>query len=371
MHETMLPIGPYHPALKEPEYFRLFIEGEVIKDAQFQLGYNHRGIERLLQSKTYIQSVPLVEKICAICNHAHTTCFAEGVEKINRLEIPARARYIRTITSELERIQSHYLILGEFADSIGFETLFMHIWKERELVMELFEMFTGNRVSRVLNIIGGVRWDIDPHLEGHIRQNIRKIEKYAVGLEDTFAKDSLIKARISGHGVLEKERARKLGVVGPVARASGIDFDVRKDMPYSAFGEVDFDTVLDDAGDSMARTLVRVREIVESCKIIKNCLDNLPKGRLSVPFTKSVVGEISNRVEAPRGEDLHFIMTDKERPKRVRIRPPTYANIIALKDLLLDEKIADAAPIILSLDPCFSCTDRIAIIDEDGSEMRI
>jgi Ni,Fe-hydrogenase III large subunit len=371
MHETMLPIGPYHPALKEPEYFRLFIEGEVIKDAQFQLGYNHRGIEKLLESKTYIQSVPLIEKICAICNHAHTTCFSEGIEKLNGIEIPARAKYIRTIASELERIQSHYLVLGEFADTIGFETLFMHIWKERELVMELFELFTGNRVSRILNIIGGVRWDIDDHLEGHIRQSIRKIEKYAIGLEDTFAKDSLIKARISGHGVLSKERAKELNVVGPVARASGIAFDVRKELPYSGFADMDFDVIVEDSGDSMARTLVRVREIVESCKIIKQCLDNLPRGKLSVPFSESVIGEITQRVEAPRGEDLHFIITGKDRPSRVRIRPPTYANIAALEDLLAGEKVADAAPIILSLDPCFSCTDRIAIIDEKGDVMRI
>jgi len=371
MHETMLPIGPYHPALKEPEYFRLFIEGEVIKDAQFRLGYNHRGIEKLLQSKTYIQSVPMIEKICAICNHAHTTCFCEGVERLNDTQIPDRARYIRTITSELERIQSHYLILGTFADSIGYETLFMHIWKERELVMELFELFTGNRVSRILNVLGGVRWDIDKHLEGHIRANVKKLEKYAGELEGTFAKDSLIKARLTGHGVLGKENAKKYCVVGPVARACNIDNDVRKRIPYSAYKEVDFDIPLEDDGDMMARTLVRIREIKESCKIVLDCLNNLPEGKLSVPFTKSVEGEITQRVEAPRGENLHYIITGIDRPKRVRIRPPTYPNIFAIRDLLSGEKIADAPAIILSLDPCFACTDRIAIIDEHGDEMRI
>jgi Ni,Fe-hydrogenase III large subunit len=367
----MLPIGPYHPALKEPEYFKLFIEGEVIKEAQFRVGYNHRGIEKLLQSKTYIQSVPLVEKICAICNHAHTTCFCEGIERLNGIEIPDRARYIRTITSELERIQSHYLILGTFADSIGFETLFMHIWKERELVMELFELFTGNRVSRILNEIGGVRWDIDGHLEHHIRENIGKIRRYAESLEDTFGKDSLIKARLSGHGVLDSKAAKRMMVVGPVARASGIGYDVRKAVPYAAFGDVEFNVPVEKSGDMMARTMVKIRELQESCRIIKQCLDDMPKGALNVPFEKSIEGEIVHRVEAPRGENLHYIITGVDRPKRVRIRPPTYANIFCLNEIMKDEKIADAAPIILSLDPCFTCTDRIAIIDEDGREMRI
>ena len=371
MHETMLPIGPYHPALKEPEYFRLFIEGEVIKDAQFRLGYNHRGIERLLQNKTYIQAVPMVEKICGLCNHAHTTCFCEGIERFNHIDVPMRAEYIRTITSELERLQSHYMILGTFADAIGFETLFMHIWRERELVMEMFEAFCGNRVSKMLNVVGGVRWDVDEHIEGHIRENIRKIDKYSKELENTFAKDSLIKARIIGHGVVDRESARKMCVVGPVARASGIDFDIRKIAPDCAYSEIDFDTQLEDSGDCMARTLVRIRELSESCKIIKQCLDRMPKGKLSVPFTKSAPGETTHRVEAPRGENLHYIIMDRERPKRVRIRPPTYPNMFALKEMLVDEKIADAPAIILSLDPCFTCTDRVVVIDEKGGKMVI
>ena len=371
MHETMLPIGPYHPAMKEPEYFRLFIEGEEIRNAEFRLGYNHRGIEGLLEKKTYVQSVPMVEKVCAICNHAHTTCFSEAMEKLNHVDVPARARYIRTIAGELERIQSHCLVLGTFSDAIGFETLFMHIWKERELVMEIFELLTGNRVSRIMNVIGGVRWDIDEHLEHHIRENVRKIEKYANGLEETFMGDSLIKARIKGIGVLSKERAKEFCVVGPMARASGIDFDVRKHLPYSAYGEIDFNVQLEDGGDSMGRSLVRIREIRESCRIIKQCLDKLPKGKLSVPFDKSTTGEVVHRVEAPRGENLHYIIAGREKPRRVRIRPPTYANIFAIKEMLVGERIADAPAIILSLDPCFSCADRIAIIDEEGREMRV
>jgi len=371
MHETMLPIGPYHPSLKEPEYFRLFIEGEVIKNVQFRLGYNHRGIEKLLQEKSYVQAVPTVERLCGICNHAHTTCFCEGIERLNHVEVPPRAEYIRTITSELERLQSHYIVLGALADAIGFETLFMHIWKERELVMETFELFTGNRVTKAMNVVGGVRWDIDSHIEHHIRENIRKVEKYSASLEDTFAKDSLIRARLSGHGVVTKESAKKLKVVGPVARASGVDFDIRKEVEYCAYGDVDFETQVEDAGDCMARTLVRIRELRESCKIIKQCLDKLPKGKLSVPFAKSTPGEITQRVEAPRGENLHYIIADRERPKRVRIRPPTYPNMFAVSEMLVNEKIADAPAIILSLDPCFTCTDRIVVIDEEGREMRI
>ena len=368
--ETILPIGPYHPALIEPEYFKVHVKGDRVTDVEVNLGYNHKGIEKIFEEKTWPQLLSAVERICGICNAAHETCTACAFEKLNKIRIPERASYIRTITCELERLHSHMLWMGLYAESIGFETLFMHIWKVRERVMEASEEIFGQRVTRAINVFGGVRWDITPKLGRLLGENIEKVEKYIPSLEKTFSRNFLIKKRLKGVGLLSRAKARELCAVGPTARASGIKSDMRKMFPYCAYSDVDFRMVVRNEGDCLSRALARIDELKESCGIIKQCLKNLPGGPIDMgKIWTSREGSATFRVEAPRGEDLHFLMAGKGAPYRLRVRPPTFANVSTLKEMLLGENVANVPAIILSIDPCFSCTDRIAIYNERGKKI--
>lgn len=367
-----LPIGPYHPSLKEPEFFQLFTHGNKIVDVKIRVGYNHKGLEKVVENKTWPQCLPLIERICGICSHVHATCFANGVEKLNKIKIPSRASFIRTLVFELERIHSHLLALGLQAESIGFETIFMHAWKERERIMQIFEALTGNRVTKAMNCIGGVRWDMNKEAADLINDHIPKLRAYAENLYDTF-NSTLIRNRLEGKGALEKARAKELCVVGPVARASGLKKDIRKDLPYNAYPKLRFYLITEQGCDALARNLVRIRELIESCKMVEQLTNNIPDSPLTAIklFTKSKEGTITSRVEAHRGEDLHYIIAQSAKPYRLRIRPPTHANLEALYDMLIGENVADAPAIILSIDPCFSCNDRIAIINEHGVKKRL
>ena len=326
----------------------------------------------MFEGNPWPRCLPLVERTCGICSHVHATCFANAIEKLNNIKIPERASYLRTLVFELERIHSHLLILGVQAEAIGFETIFMHAWKERENIMKIFEAFVGARVTKAMNCIGGVRWDMNKETQALINKFIPEIQNYAENLYDTFH-SSLIRNRLENIGILEKKQAKELCVVGPVARASGIRKDIRKDLPYNAYPKLKFKIITEKGCDSLARNLVRIREIIESCKMIMQIMDKLPDGPLTSVklFMKSKPGEIVSRVEAHRGEDLHFIIANEDSPERVRIRPPTHCNLEALPYMLENENIADAPAIILSIDPCFSCNDRIAAINEGGVLKRI
>lgn len=368
--QTILPIGPCHPILAEPEYFKVVVKGDRVVDVDVNLGYNHKGIENIFESKTWPQLLPTVARICGICNTAHTTCTASAFEKLNRIKVPERAAYIRTLTCELERLHSHMLWLGIYADAIGFETLFMHIWKVREKVMEAFEEAYGQRVTRAINTFGGVRWDLPPKIVKLILKNTAEVENYAPKLLDTFSGNPLIKKRLKGKGILSRESARKLCAVGPTTRASGVRYDVRKSLPYCAYKEVGFRVVTRKEGDCWARALARVEELIESCRIIKQCLKSLPKGPINLgKIWSSKEGAITFRVEAPRGEDLHYLIAGEGAPYRLRVRPPTFANVSTLKEMLIGANIADVPLIILSIDPCFSCTDRIAVYNQGGERV--
>ncbi len=363
--ECLLPIGPYHPVLSEPEYFKIRVEDGRVVEVDFRVGYNHRGIEKILEGRTGQGVVPIVERICGICNFAHTTCFCNAVERIAGVKPPERADWMRTLTAELERVQSHLLWLGLYADAMGFETLFMHIWKEREGVMRIFEEAFGNRVTKGLNTLGGVRWDIKN--EGKIRGVAERIMRYSDELEKEFS-SRLVKSRLEGVGVLERKDAKRLSLVGPVARASGIKFDIRRIMPYNAYRELRPEIYTEKDGDCLARVRVRIFEVRESCRLVLECLEGMPEGKLKTGL-EFRDGETVGRVEAPRGENLHFVSIKEGRIARVRVRPPTFANFSAVPYMLLGERTADIPVVILSIDPCFSCMDRIAVYNERGERI--
>jgi len=369
----ILPVGPQHPALEEPEHFRIEVKGEEIVDVDIRLGYVHRGIEEALSKRTYMHGLFLAQRVCGICPVSHSLAYLRTVEEIAGIECPDRARYIRTIGAELERIHSHLLFAGIAAHEIGFTTLFMLFWRDRELVLDLKEMLWGNRVHSSETTIGGVRWDIKSNQVPKVLRNLATLRKEVEHYIDVVASDRTILARCANVGILTKQMARELCAVGPTTRASGVNWDIRRDDPYAAYDEVPFKVITERDGDVLAKVLVRLREILESIRIIRHALDAMPGGSLRTEFKGRVQeGEATGRAEANRGELLYYIFSKGEnKPERVRIRTPTYANIPTLKPMLVGGTIAEVPIVLASIDPCFACTDRVTVIDRSTGKSRV
>lgn len=359
-------VGPQHPALHEPERFLFKLDGEIVVDVEPRLGYAHRGIEKAAEHLMFFQDVHLVERVCGICNVAHTTCFCQAVEALGQIEIPPRAKYLRTIVHELNRIHSHLLLLGIAGLEIGFESLFQYLWRDRETVLDLTEKLTGNRVMAEYSTIGGVRKDLTPTLGDEIKKKLQEIKRRLNFYKEVFQSDPTIELRTKEIGMLSEEKALKLCVVGPVARGSGVKSDVRKHDPYAAYEEAPFKEILYKDGDSWSRLMVRLDEVDESIEIITWAVDNIPSGpyRIRVP-RRMPKGESLSRVEAPRGELVHYVKGNGTAyPERVKIRSPTLANIISFREMIRGCYVADIPAVLVSLDPCFSCTDRMVFVDE-------
>lgn len=372
LDDFIIPIGPQHPALKEPEGFSVALRGEKILGVEIRLGYNHRGIEKACEDRTYIQDIYLIERVCGICSHSHSTCFIQGVEEIAKLEVPKRALYIRTLVAELERIHSHFLWLGVAGHEIGFDTLLMYTWRDREVVMDILAALTGNRVNYAINTIGGVRRDITDEQKKEVLAAVDKLEERTRYYIEIATKEMTVIKRLKGVGVLSKEDALRLGAVGPTARASGVKRDTRKDDPYAAYGDISFEVITDTHCDVYGRTVVRLKELMESFRIIRQVIDKLPDGPIAVKAPRKIpAGEALSRYEAPRGEDIHYIKSNgTEKPERVKIRAPTLANVQAVKHMLKDRYLADMPIVIAAIDPCFSCTDRSISLEQTDSRKK-
>lgn len=371
---VQIPIGPQHPALKEPESFLLTLEGEKIREAGVRLGYNHRGIEKACEGRTYVQDIYLIERVCGICSHSHSTCFIQAVEEVAGLELPKRAQYIRTLIAELERVHSHLLWLGVAGHEVGFDTLLMYSWRDREVVMDLLAQLTGNRVNYGLNTLGGVRRDISPEQKLDILKAVDILEERTKYYITVAQEEITLIQRLSKVGGLSYDDAIHLGAVGPTARASGVKRDVRKDDPYAAYADLDFNVVTATTCDVYGRTVVRVGELMESYKMIRQLVQNLPDGPIAVKAPRKVpAGEAISRYEAPRGEDVHYVRgngTDK--PERVKVRAPTLANVQVVGHMLKDGYLADMPIVVAAIDPCFSCTDRmISLADVRGADLGV
>ncbi len=362
--KTIIPIGPYHPLQEEPELFKLFCEGEKVIDVEFETGYNHRGIEKINESKTYDQVFFVVERICGICSTSHPFAYANAVEEIAQVEIPDRAKYIRSVVAELERIHSHLLWVGLAGHFLGYNTVFMWAWNYRETVLDLFEMITGNRNNYAMFKIGGVRRDIPNSAIPEIRRGLDKLKPKADLLTGAVMDDPVIHARTKGVGILTKEDIRTFGAVGPTARASGIAIDVRHDDPYAAYGLVNWKVITAEEGDVFAKAKVRLLEIYESISIIEQCLAKLEKEKEGQ--TETVVRDVPpgmgfGHAEAPRGEVFHFVLSDgTNRPVRHKIRAPSYVNVATFKRSCPGQTISDATIILAAVDPCYCCTERMA-----------
>jgi membrane-bound hydrogenase subunit alpha len=377
-----LPIGPIHPALKEPINFTLKMNGEVVEEVDFAPGRAHRGIEWMGMRRNPVQILHLCDRICGICGVHHALAFAQAVEQIAGVEVPDRAYYVRTIIAEFERIQSHLLWAGVAAHELGFDTLFHLAWQVREESVDVIEYITGNRINYGIIMIGGTRRDITQDMYPRIERALTYYEDLFAKMADLFLNDKTIHMRCRNTGVLSKQRALELGTVGPTARASGLAMDVRVDSPYAAYGDLDIEIILPEVygqetvGDVYDRIVVRLYEIVQSVTIIRQCLAQMPEGSVLAEEKyakllnglKKASGEAFGRVEAPRGEDLHHVRMNgkQEAPEMWKVKASTYSNQMAWVDILRGEQIADIPIIVASIDPCMSCTDRVAMVRQDG-----
>ncbi len=373
--ETLIPVGPYHPLQEEPELFKLYCDGEIVKDVKWETGYNHRGIEQLSEKKSFDEVFFLVERICGICSTSHPFAFANSVEEIGGVEVPDRAKYIRSIIGELERIHSHLLWVGLAGHFLGYNTVFMWAWKYREPVLDLFEMITGNRNSYAMFKIGGVRRDIENSKIPEIRKVLALLKKKTDLLVGAVMDDPVIHARTKGVGVLTEQDIIDFAAVGPTARASGVDIDVRRDDPYAAYPLVDWKVITATAGDVFAKAEVRLLEMYESVSIIDQCLDGLLKekeGDTEVKVKYIPEGYGTGRAEAPRGEVFHFVVSDgSNSPVRHKIRAPSYTNIATFKKSCIGQSISDATISLAAVDPCYCCTERLAVALDSTSGRRI
>jgi len=355
---TIVPFGPQHPVLPEPIHLDLVLENETVVEAIPSIGFIHRGLEKLVEKRDFIDFVYIAERICGICSFIHGMTYCQGIETLMQIKVPERAVYLRTVWSELSRIHSHLLWLGLLADAFGFENLFMNSWRLREKILDIIEDTSGGRVIFGSCKIGGTRKDIDNEMLQTIVKILKEMKKELKQITDVFINNNTVKHRLVGVGVLSKDEAYKLGAVGPMARASGVNSDMRK-RGYAGFGNLDFEPIVLTGGDSYERTVLRIQEIFQSIDLIEQAVALTPDGEIDVKVTGFPTGEVFERTEQPRGEALYYIKANGSKYlDRFRVRTPTFANIPALTKILQGCDLADVPILVLTIDPCISCTER-------------
>lgn len=375
-----IPVGPIHPALKEPIRLDLSIDGEEIVDVDVVVGQVHRGIEWLgMNRNNPIQNIYLAERVCGICNICHPFTYVVAVEQAAGITPPERAEYIRVIIAEMERIHSHLLWAGVAAHEIGFDSVFYFVWRVREEIMDLIEYVTGNRITKAMFQIGGVRRDITEEQFPRIRQSLDYYKSIFDQLKTLFLDDKTIRMRTKNVGILKTEDALKLLAVGPTGRASGVPKDVRQDQPYGGYADLDIKAITPDmltgtvVGDVYDRIIVRLLEVKQAVEIIEQCLEKMPPGPILAQPKIAVLlktltqaeGEGIGRAEAPRGEVVHYVRLEagRETLSTWKIRAPTYVNLMSIPTILKGGQIADVPIAFASIDPCMSCTNRAIVVD--------
>lgn len=355
---TIVPFGPQHPALPEPIHIDLELENETVVRAIPSIGYIHRGLEKLVEINDYTTMTYVMERVCGICSFGHGWGYTSAVEGLMNIEIPERAQYLRVVFHELSRLHSHLLWLGLLSDGMGFESLFMHSWRLRERVLDLFEKTTGGRVIMSFCKIGGLWKDLTPEMLTSISDTVAYLRVEVKKITDALLGNASVKNRMIGVGVISRKEAGELCCVGPVARGSGVNNDVRSsDALYKELG---FDAVLGDDGDCYSRCMVRVGELFMSMDMIDAALASLPGGDISVPVKgMPPEGEYIFRLEQPRGDAFYYVRGNGTKfLDRARVRTPTNANVPALVKMLQGCQLNDVTMLVLTLDPCVSCTER-------------
>lgn len=362
----ILPIGPIHPGLKEPLRLKLQTEGEKVIKAEIEYGYVHRGIEKIIEGKNWQKAIYLAERICGICSYEHTQTFAEAVEKISDVQVPLRAQFLRVITNELDRIQSHLLGNSTYFKTLDHETLFMQSLDIREYVMDSIELLTGNRVNMGWNVVGGVKMDADERFFKPILENLKIVEEKLPITRELFAEGPAVGLRSKDIGVMTKKEAIKGRAVGPIGRGSGLKHDCREDH-YTYKDYFDFNVIWRKEGDNYARTLNRFDEIPESISLIRQAIENMPKGDIRTPVNIKT-GYTQSIGEAPRGEVVYMLETNGNLIKHISVRTPSISNMDSCAKYMLKDvaTISDAVATYASSDPCVACAERVLIADNNG-----
>ena len=369
--ENLVPFGPIHPALKEPEYFKLILEGERIVDVIPRIGYVHRGLEKAAEQRPWIQNIYLFERTCGICSFAHSMAYVQAVEGLLLYKLPERAKFIRLIVAELERIHSHLLWIGLMGHWAGFETLFMWVWKDREIVLDIVEAIAGNRIHKSLATIEGVKRDIPEALISGFIERLKYITTRVHYYRSVVDTESTLLIRTEGIGKISADRLEQLCAVGPLVRAAGIPRDVRRDDPYAAYTDVPLDVVTKTGVDIHTLMQQRLDEVVVSSNMIIYALEHLPPGQIKIRVPPVVPkGESVSHVEAPRGELFYFVKSNGGRtPERVKVRTPTLANLPSALEMLKGHTLADVPVVLTGIDPCFGCMDRLSFLDRDSQKL--
>jgi ech hydrogenase subunit E len=361
MSNFTIPVGPLNVALEEPMYFKVDVHGETVANVDIHAGHVHRGIEYLVTKRNVFQNLVLTERICSLCSNSHPQAYAMAIEQIAGLTVPPRGEYLRVIADEIKRVASNLFNVGVLAHLVGFESLFMHVMEVREMMQDVKESMFGNRMDLGANVIGGVRFDINDENIAYLKAQLDRVAPAVAEIIKLYRTNGSILGRTRGIGVLSHADAINCSVVGPVARASGVNYDVRVKAPYSAYDRLEVPVHVFPDGDVWSRAMVRLQEVATAIDILRQCLDALPAGPTSCTTERPSipVGEAIGKCEAPRGELIYYVrMTDSPKPERVKWRVPSFMNWDALRFMMKGAKISDIAIIVNSIDPCISCTER-------------
>ncbi len=374
---SIVPYGPYHPALIESNYLKMSVEDEIVRDIDLKLGFNHRSIIKLMERRDYYKNIFLAERICGFCNVHQSMTFVLAVENIGDVEVPRKAQYIRTLLCELERMKSHLLAIGLSCDLAGYRTMLMHAIRLREEILDSLEGISGQRISHGMMTLGGVRNDVTPVHTDFIQSKLSELKHSVPEYFEQLLANDIFVDRMRHVGQLSPADAKNLGAVGPIARGSGLRIDVRKNSPYVAYEDLGWEMVTENGGDSLARMQVRMRELLISLQICEQCCDVIKT--TSSPIIAAVkelpCGESIAKAEPPRGELLYHVASNgTNTPDFVRLRVPTYPNVRIMLNLIKGGNLGDVPVVIGSVDPCFSCADRAIVVrgtKEEITDLRV
>ncbi len=359
MPEMWINMGPQHPMTHGLWNLRIKVDGDTVVDADPEMGYLHRGVEKICEYRDYLKPIPLMDRLCYVSSltWAHVYCVA--VDDLMGIEAPPRGQYLRVIGCELQRMASHLMWLAAFLADLGLLTGFLYSLRERELVLDLLQLMTGQRMNQNYPRPGGVHNDIPPNFKDEIRKVFRYLKKRFKEYEDLLDESPTFLLRTQGVGILSKEDGINYGVTGPNLRGSGARVDIREMEPYDAYEELEFEPVIYEEGDSYARYKVRMGELLESMSIVEQALAKLPDGPFRIKPPKRAEGEGFARTEDPRGEALIYVIGDgSDRPYRVKIRSPIFVTLSALPMMLRGHRVADVVSITGSIDVCVGEIDK-------------
>ena len=360
--EMVLNMGPQHPSTQGVLRVILKLDGETVVGLDCDIGFLHRGVEKIGEADTYAMITPYWDRLDYVAAVSNDLCYVEGVEKMLQVEVPKRAEYVRVILTELQRIASHLLWLGTHAMDIGAVTVLLYCFREREEILKIFEDFIGARLTAHAFRIGGLWWDTYPEFEARVRDFLKILPSRIDEYETLLNANRIWLQRTVGIGILPAEEAINLSLTGPALRGSGVKYDVRKAQPYSAYADFNFEIPVGENGDTYDRYLVRMEEMKQSAIIIEQALDGLPEGPVMAKVPKIIkppVGEVYHSIEGPKGElGVYMVSDGTGKPYRMRIRPPSYINLQSLKRMSIGHLVADVVALIGTLDIVLGEVDR-------------